>query len=61
VIDSQNPTFSITTGTPPNGAYINAGGFEALGTAGDNIKIDKIYYSFKRNSNNTYFDGTAYT
>lgn len=61
VIDSQNPTFSITTGTPPNGAYINAGGFEALGTAGDNIKIDKIYYSFKRNSNTTYFNGSTYT
>lgn len=61
VIDSQAPTFSITTWTPPNGAYINAWGFEALGTAGDNIKIDKIYYSFKRNSNNTYFDGSSYT
>jgi len=61
VIDSQNPTFSITTGTPPNGAYINAWGFEALGTAGDNIKIDKIYYSFKRNSNTTYFNGSTYT
>lgn len=60
-IDSQNPTFSITTWTPPNGAYINAWWFEALATAWDNIKIDKIYYSFKRNSNDNYWDGNAYT
>lgn len=61
VIDNQNPTLSLTTGTPPNGAYINAWWFEALATAWDNIKIDKIYYSFKRNSNTTYWNGNSYT
>ncbi len=61
VIDSSNPTFSITTWTPPHGAYINANWFDAIATAWDNIKIDKIYYSFKKNLDNTYLSGTSYT
>jgi len=48
-VDSSVPGFSIELGTPPNGAYVNALGFDIVGTATDNIGIDSVYYSFKKN------------
>lgn len=60
-IDSQKPTLAVNIWTPPTGSYINAGWFDAIVTANDNIGLESIFYSFKRNSQNTYWNGNAYT
>lgn len=60
-VDSSVPGFSIELGTPPNGAYVNALGFDIVGTATDNIGIDSVYYSFKKNADNSYWNGSSYT
>lgn len=61
VIDSQKPTLSLSIWTPPNGSYINAWWFDTIASLNDNIGLQSVSYSFKRNSNSTYWNGSAYT
>lgn len=59
VVDSTNPTFTMWVSTPPNISYVNAGWFNIEWVASD-TNLTSISYTFKRVSDNYYWNWTSY-
>jgi hypothetical protein len=59
-IDSTLPTFSIWVSTPPNWTYVNSNWFNIEWVASD-TNLKSISYTFKRVSDNAYWNWSSYT
>jgi hypothetical protein len=59
-IDSTLPTFTIWISTPPNWVYINSNWFNIEWVSND-TNLKSISYSFKRVSDNFYWNWSTYT
>lgn len=58
-IDSILPVLNLDIGTPTNNSYINESWFDLIWSTSDS-NLDKIEYTFKRLSDNKYWDWSNY-